>query len=113
MRSVIPNLYMSLNGDYWASVIVLLTSDRPDGDFEYTAPIVFGGFNGQIYSGKSVDYKKTDLELVLGVQSELPSRYNTSHWGDIWPNCIEPCVFFDDEGELWMAYGSWSGGIFM
>lgn len=106
-------MYLSLNGDYWASVIVMLTSDRPDGDFQYTAPIVFGGFNGQTYSGVSVDYKNTDLELVLGPQSELPSRYRTSAWGDIWPNCIDPCVFFDDEGELWMAYGSWSGGIFM
>ena len=31
----------------------------------------------------------------------------------MWPNCIDPCVIFDDEGNLWMSYGSWSGGIFM
>jgi arabinan endo-1,5-alpha-L-arabinosidase len=29
------------------------------------------------------------------------------------PNNIDPCVFYDEEGKLWMAYGSWSGGIFM
>ncbi|MCM1264297.1 MAG: glycoside hydrolase family 43 protein, partial [Butyrivibrio sp.] len=34
-------------------------------------------------------------------------------WGDMFPNCIDPCVFYDDDGNLWMAYGSWSGGIFM
>lgn len=106
-------LYLSLNGDNWASVVVLMTSDKPTGPFKYEAPIVFGGFNGQSYSGKSVNYKNTDLELVLGTQSALPSRYKTDRWGSYYPNCIDPCVFFDEEGELWIAYGSWSGGIFM
>lgn len=105
--------YLSLNGDNWASVVVLLTSDSPEGPFEYQGPVVFGGFNGQQYSGKSVDYKSTDLEIVLGEQSSLPSRYNTAHWGSYYPNCIDPCAFFDEEGELWLAYGSWSGGIYM
>lgn len=106
-------MYLSLNGDNWASVIVLLTADSPTGPFTYQGPIVFSGFNGQTYSGKSVSYKDTDLEIVLGAQSSLPSRYNTTAWGNYWPNCIDPCVFFDESGELWMAYGSWSGGIFM
>lgn len=106
-------MYLSLNGDYWASVIVMLTSDSPAGPFTYQAPIVFGGFNGRTYLGKSVSYHDTDLELVLGEQATLPTRYNTSAWGNLWPNCIDPCVFYDDNSELWMAYGSWSGGIFM
>lgn len=106
-------LYLSINGDYWASVVVMLTSDSPIGPFTYEAPIVFGGFDGQTRSGKSVNYKDTDLEVVLGTLSSLPSRYKTNAWGNLWPNCIDPCVFFDEEGELWLAYGSWSGGIFM
>lgn len=106
-------LYLSLNGDNWASVVVLMTSDKPTGPFKYEAPIVFGGFNGQSYFGKSVNYKNTDLEVVLGPQSSLPSRYKTDRWGSYYPNCIDPCVFYDEEGELWIAYGSWSGGIFM
>ena len=108
------NYYLSINGDNWASVIVLLTSNSPEGPFTYEAPIVFGGFNNQSYNGKKVDYKNTDLEIVLGTQSSLPGRYNvTTHWGTYWPNCIDPCVFFDEEGEMWIAYGSWSGGIWM
>ena len=105
--------YLSLNGDYWASVVVLMTADKPEGPFTYEAPIVFGGFDGQTRSGKSVSYKDTDLEVVLGTQSSLPSRYKTSAWGNLWPNCIDPCAFFDEDGELWLAYGSWSGGVFM
>ena len=31
-----------------------------------------------------------------------------------YPNAIDPCVFFDKDGErLWMVYGSYSGGIFL
>ena len=29
------------------------------------------------------------------------------------PNCIDPNVFYDKEGRLWMVYGSYSGGIFI
>ncbi len=29
------------------------------------------------------------------------------------PNAIDPCVFLDKEGELWMVYGSYSGGIYI
>lgn len=105
--------YVSLNGDYWASVVVLMTSDKPEGPYTYQGPVVFGGFDGQKHSGKAVDYKTTDLEIVLGTQSTLPSRYKTDKWGTFYPNCIDPCVFFDKEGEMWLAYGSWSGGIWM
>nr|UKG18729.1 arabinosyl hydrolase [Xylanivirga thermophila] len=29
------------------------------------------------------------------------------------PNVVDPHVFFDKEGKLWMVYGSYSGGIFI
>jgi len=31
----------------------------------------------------------------------------------VYPNAIDPCVFFDADGRLWMVYGSYSGGIFL
>ena len=105
--------YLSLNGDHWASVVVLMTSDSPEGPFTYQGPVVFGGFDGQTRSGKKVNYKATDLEIVLGPQSSIPSRYVTNRWGSYYPNCIDPCAFFDEDGDLWLAYGSWSGGIYM
>lgn len=107
-------MYLSLNGDNWASVIVLLTADSPTGPFKYEAPIVFGGFNNVSYSGKKVDVTKTDMNIVTGSGS-LPARFSSagSKWGTYYPNCIDPCSFYDEEGELWLAYGSWSGGIFM
>ena len=105
-------MYLSINGPSWNSSIILLTADKADGPYMYQGPIVFSGFN--VSSNAGVSYKKTDLELVLGEQATLPSRYNIGNsWGDRWPHCIDPCVFYDEEGKLWMSYGSWSGGIWM
>ena len=101
-------MYLSINGDSWYSSIILLTADKISGPYRYQAPVVMSGFK----SGN--DYKNTDLEIVLGQQSSLPSRYNVgSNWGKRYPNCIDPCVFYDEQGKLWMSYGSWSGGIWM
>ena len=103
--------YLSVNGDQWHSSIILLTSDKIDGPYEYQAPVVISGFDNGSHS-----FKDTDVELVLGTMNTLPSRYN-SPWAHTskpsLPNNIDPCVFYDEEGKLWMAYGSWSGGIFM
>lgn len=110
-------MYMSINGDHWASVIVCLTSDSPMGPWVYQGPVVFSGFQGtydHVGFTKSKDYQKTDLQIAIGNVSALPSRYSVGgSWGDYWPNCIDPCVFYDDDDNLWMSYGSWSGGIFM
>ena len=107
-------MYMSVNGDTWYSSIVLLTADNIEGPYTYQAPVVISGF----HTGTA--YKDTDLEIVLGAQSSLPERYNmktkiseAGNWGERWPNNIDPCVFYDEEGKLWMSYGSWSGGIWM
>ena len=37
--------YMSVNGDDWNSVIVMLTADQIEGPYEYGGPIVYSGFN--------------------------------------------------------------------
>jgi arabinan endo-1,5-alpha-L-arabinosidase len=99
-------MYMSVNGDAWYSSIVLLTADKITGPYRYQAPVVISGF----YSGTA--YKDTDLELVIGPQASLPTRYDC-YWGRRYPNNIDPCVFYDEQGSLWMSYGSWSGGIWM
>ncbi|MCR4604324.1 MAG: glycoside hydrolase family 43 protein [Prevotella sp.] len=109
--------YLSLNGQAWNSVIVLLTADKLTGLWVYEGPVVYSGFRSA--TDQRVSWKKTDLELVIGEQSTLPSRYNHpsynngDQWGDYWPNNIDPTVFYDEDGQLRIAYGSWSGGIWM
>ena len=109
-------MYMSLNGDNWCSSIVCFTSDNIEGPWKYQGPVVFSGFFGK-YAHNSYaaanDWKNTDLAIATGA-TLLPERYNVGEkWGTFWPNCIDPCVFYDDQDNLWMSYGSWSGGIFL
>ena len=106
--------YLSINGFKWNSSIILLTSDKIEGPYSYQGPVVITGFG----TSGDLSYKNTDLELVLGTQSSLPSRYrNSLGWASTryssWPHAIDPCVFYDEQGQLWMAYGSWSGGIWI
>lgn len=109
-------MYMSLNGDNWASSIVCFTSDNIEGPWKYQGPVVFSGFFGKYaHNGYAAadDWKNTDLAIATG-ETSLPERYNVGDkWGSFWPNCIDPCVFYDDQDNLWMSYGSWSGGIFL
>lgn len=109
-------MYMSLNGDKWASSIVCFTSDNVEGPWKYQGPVVFSGFLGKYaHNGYAAadDWKNTDFTIATG-ETSLPERYNVGDkWGSFWPNCIDPCVFYDDQDNLWMSYGSWSGGIFL
>lgn len=103
-------VYLSANGDHWQSNIVLLTGDKPTGPFTYAGTVVYGGFTPD-------NWMATDVARVLRTHA-LPERYvehgvKNGKWGTMFPNCIDPCVFYDENGHLLMTYGSWSGGIFL
>ena len=99
-------MYLSINGEGWYSSIIMLTADLITGPYRYQAPVVMSGFRAQS------SYTATDASIVLG--ETMPDRYAPSdNYGNHWPNAIDPCVFYDENGKLWMTYGSWSGGIFM
>ncbi len=103
-------MYLSANGDNWKSNIVLLTADKAEGPYDYAGSVVMGGFGAN-------DYNQTDVKQATGEET-IGQRYidygvKNGRWGQMYPNCIDPCVFYDDNGNLFMSYGSWSGGIFM
>ncbi len=54
----------------------------------------------------------SDIKKVLGLSEDesLPARYNSTDQSKV--NCIDPAVTYDEEGNLWMTYGSWSAGIY-
>lgn len=104
-------MYLSVNGDKWKSSIVLCTADNIDGPYTYVDTVVYSGFNNSANN----NYKKTDVEKVLGINPDI-SRYldSSGEWNaNYGTNAIDPCVFYDENGALWMVYGSWFGGLFM
>src|SRR5690606_17246762 len=64
----------------------------------------------------SVEGPYTDLGIILrsgqrpGEDQQIPGE---DYDATIHPNAIDPDVFYDAEGKLWMVYGSYSGGIFI
>ncbi|MCI8769574.1 MAG: family 43 glycosylhydrolase [Lachnospiraceae bacterium] len=99
-------MYMSINGDNWVSSICLLTADNIEGPYEYKGVVVYSGMNNPKIK---VDEKKTDIYKVLGDNADL-SRYTSTGFSCI--NAIDPNVQFDEKGDLYMTYGSWSAGIY-
>ncbi len=119
-------MYLSLNGEYHNSVIILLTADNLEGPYAYQGPVLYSGFTAQ--ENVPTNYQNTDMKYIFG-ESELLERYQKisgitldsngkitnvgeNKWGDFWPHAIDPAVFYDEDGNLWMIYGSWSGGIY-
>ncbi len=96
-------MYMSVNGANYRSTIVLLTADDIEGDWEYVGPVVYSGFNNTTAA-------RTDVPKVLGENADL-DRYLLPTDTEI--NAIDPCVTFDDDGNMWMTFGSWFGGMWM
>lgn len=54
-------------------------------------------------------YKKVKIFLKSGGEDTTVEDYVATKD----PNVVDPNVFFDKDGQLWMVYGSYSGGIFI
>ncbi len=107
-------MYLSVNGENWHSSIVLCTADNIDGPYTYVDTIVYSGFETNPIN-EANSYKNTDVEKVLGSDPDLGRYLNSEgRWNaEYGTNAIDPGVFYDEAGKLWMVYGSWFGGIYM
>lgn len=75
-------------GDAPRSALGLAVADSPEGPFEDLGILLKSGMSGAGEDG---------------------ARYDAT----VHPNAIDPHTFFDAEGQLWMVYGSYSGGIYI
>lgn len=110
-------LYFSEAGEDWKSSIILFTSSKIEGPYDYVGSVVYGGMDNQTAgSAANADYQK-----VTG-SATIDSRYymandgvrNLGKWdGGYGVSAIDPSVFYDEDGILWLLYGSWSGGLFL
>lgn len=118
-------MYMSVNGCSWNSSIVMLTSDSLEGDWTYAGAVIYSGFTASgTYSYTQTDYAKATGDNDFAKSARYyknPYQCNdggTKCEATTWNNstgahAIDPCVKYDKNGNLWMSYGSWSGGIWI
>lgn len=109
-------LYYSMSGDSsnFRSSVFLMTADNITGPYEFDGFVVFSGFApADKGSGAGLD----DYKAVTGDADgfELGRYVNSENkWNNNYGvSCIDPAVLYDEAGDLWMFYGSWSGGIFL
>jgi arabinan endo-1,5-alpha-L-arabinosidase len=58
-------------------------------------------------------YVNKQIMLKSGMWGEISEDGSNIYDALVHPNAVDPDVFFDKSGNLWMIYGSYSGGIFI
>jgi len=100
-------MYYCCSSTWNASNLCYGTSESPEGPFEWQGALIYSGFNySNIDSTDVLDYVDEDYAKKNYIKS---GSYNYEDY----PNAIDPTVFYDKDGRMWMTYGSWSGGIFL
>lgn len=100
-------MYFCTSSSYVCSSICMATADEIEGPYEYQDTLLYSGFI------KSTILKTNFLDYVDKSKINDYTQSGLGYNNQFWPNCIDPTVFYDADGKMWMVYGSWSGGIFL
>lgn len=101
-------MYFCTSSTYIKSNLCYAVSDSPEGPFAYQGPLLYSGFTKDDIATTDV-YDYVDEDTAFDTYLKEGGEYDNK----LWPNCIDPAPFYDEDGRLWMVYGSWSGGIFL
>ncbi len=101
-------MYYCTSSTWNASTLGFATSETIDGKYEYGGDLIYSGLTR--YNIDETDVTEyVDEEYALDNYVKLDGTYNYNEY----PNALDPSVFYDKDGRMWMVYGSWSGGIFL
>lgn len=101
-------LYFCTTSTWNASNLCYATSENIEGPYEWKGAMIYSGF-------KEGSLGATDVTKYVD-REEAKERYikaNGEYNFDRYPNAIDPTVLYDEDGRLWMVYGSWSGGMYL
>jgi len=98
--------YFCTSSTYIKSSICYALADNVEGPYTYQSCFIFSGMD-------SGSVGKTNLRAVTGTEDGNRYYPNNKYNNRVYPNAIDPNVFYDFNGRLWLAYGSWSGGIYI
>ncbi|WP_339316607.1 LamG-like jellyroll fold domain-containing protein [Paenibacillus sp. FSL R10-2734] len=115
-------MYYSASSTYIRSAIGYATSQNIEGPYTYGNTVIYSGFTKEEdYDTNSKVNKKwtnTNIQKLIdnGTLDDVnPDWFDAggSYKNKTYTNAIDPTLFYDKDGKLWMTYGSWSGGIFI
>ncbi|UOQ49749.1 family 43 glycosylhydrolase [Gracilibacillus caseinilyticus] len=115
-------LYYSVSSTYIRSAIGIAVSKNVEGPFEYTDTIMYSGFtNKESYDANSdvnKHWENTNISELIedGTIKEANPDWFTEEGNfnnALYTNAIDANILYDENGDLYMTYGSWSGGTYI
>ncbi|CAM4482262.1 LamG-like jellyroll fold domain-containing protein [Paenibacillus tarimensis] len=115
-------MYYSASSTYIRSAIGLAVSKTIEGPYKYADTLIYSGFTrDEAYDANSdvnKQWENTNIKQLLDtgkIEGVRAGWFNSngSYNNALFPNAIDANLFYDENGKLWMTYGSWSGGIFI
>ena len=114
-------MYFCTSSTYIRSVICFATSKNIQGPYTFGDTLIYSGFtkNDQYVTSatKNVNKKYTstniDELIASGEVTMNDSWFSGNNFNNqLFPNAIDPTIYYGTDGKMYMTYGSWSGGIF-
>ena len=114
-------MYFCTSSTYMRSVIGFAAAKNIEGPYTFVDTLIYSGFtqNDSFATSdtKNVNRKYTSTnvdELIADGQVTFNnSWFNKGNFNNqLFPNAIDPTIYYDTNGKMYMCYGSWSGGIF-
>ncbi len=101
-------LYFCTTSTWNASNLCYATSESIEGPYEWKGALIYSGFTAETLDATDVT-EYVDRDTAKDRYIKKSDEYNFNKF----PNAIDPTVLYDEEGRLWMVYGSWSGGMYL
>lgn len=114
-------MYFCTSSTWNTSVIAYAAAKNIEGPYTFVDTLIYSGFTSNdtyaTSSTKNVNrkYTSTNIDELI---SAGEVTYNNSWFSgtgynfNVCPNAIDPTIYYDTDGKMYMVYGSWSGGIF-
>ena len=110
-------MYFCTSSTYMRSVIAYAAAQNIEGPYTFVDTLIYSGFTANdsyaTSSTKNVNRKYTSTnvdELIASGEVTYNADWfsNNNFNNYLYPNAIDPTIYY----EMYMVYGSWSGGIF-
>ena len=114
-------MYFCTSSTYMRSVIAYAAAQNIEGPYTFVDTLIYSGFTANdsyaTSSTKNVNRKYTSTnvdELIASGEVTYNADWfsNNNFNNYLYPNAIDPTIYYDTNGKMYMVYGSWSGGIF-
>ena len=114
-------MYFCTSSTYMRSVIAYAAAQSIEGPYTFVDTLIYSGFTDNdsyaTSSTKNVNrkYTSTNIDELIAAgdvtyQNDWFNNHNFNNY--LYPNAIDPTIYTDTDGKMYMCYGSWSGGIF-